>query len=96
MSLKSILNKYQFRLKLRSVESYEGSYSKKYYDGKPCIFSYKLVCVDNKFTNPIAIFRVESAAYEFIEAILKEYEYCKKVVKKQFNKNLIMSEKEDE
>ena len=59
-------------------------------------FSYKLVCVDNKFTNPIAIFRVESAAYEFIEAILKEYEYCKKVVKKQFNKNLIMSEKEEE
>ena len=96
MSLKSILNKYQFHLKLRSVESYEGSYSKKYYDDKPCIFSYKLVCVDNKFTKPIAIFRVESAAYEFIEAILKEYEYCKKVVKKQFNKNLIMSEKEDE
>ena len=96
MSLKSILNKYKFHLKLRSVESYEGSYSKKYYDDKPCIFSYKLVCVDNKFTKPIAIFRVESAAYEFIEAILKEYEYCKKVVKKQFNKNLIMSEKEEE
>ena len=30
--------------------------------------------------------------YEFIEAIVKECEYCKKVMKKHFNKNLIMSE----
>ena len=28
--------------------------------------------------------------------ILKEFEYCKKVMKKHFNKNLIMSEKEEE
>ena len=31
-----------------------------------------------------------------VEAILKEYGYCKKVMKKHFNKNLIMSEKEEE
>ena len=45
---------------------------------------------------PIVVFRGENAAYEFIEAILKEYEYCKKVMKKHFNKNLIMSEKEEQ
>ena len=28
--------------------------------------------------------------------ILKEYQYCKKVIKKHFNKNLTMSEKEEE
>ena len=33
---------------------------------------------------------------KFIEAILKEFEYCKKVMKIHFNKNLIMSEKEEE
>ena len=33
---------------------------------------------------------------KFIEAILKEFEYCKKVRKIHFNKNLIMSEKEEE
>ena len=32
--------------------------------------------------------------YRFIEAILKEYQDCKKVIKKHFNKNLILSEKE--
>ena len=45
---------------------------------------------------PIVVFRGENAAYEFIEAILKEYEYCKKVMKKHFNKNLIMSEEEEQ
>ena len=44
---------------------------------------------------PIVVFRGENAAYEFIKAILKEYEYCKKVMKKHFNKNLIMSEEEE-
>ena len=41
------------------------------------------------------VFRGENTAYEFIKAILKEYEYCKKVMKKHFNKNLIMSKEED-
>ena len=36
------------------------------------------------------------SAYKFIDAIFKEYEYCKKVIKKHFNKNLIMIEKEEE
>ena len=39
---------------------------------------------------------INYAAFEFIKAILKEYEYCKKVMKKHFNKNFIKSEKEKE
>ena len=31
-----------------------------------------------------------------MEAIPKEYEYCKKVMKKYFNTNLIMTEEEEE
>ena len=38
----------------------------------------------------------KNAAYKFIEAILKEYKHCKKVIKKHFNKNLIMSAEEEE
>ena len=85
-----------FECNLYSVESYEGSYSKKYQDHVPCSFAYKLVCVDDKFTKPIVVFRDENAAYEFIKAILKEYEYCKKVMKKDFHKKLIMSEEEEQ
>ena len=72
------------------------STQKKYQDHVPCSFSYKLVCVTDELTKPIVVFRGENAAYEFIEADLKEHEYCKKVMRKHFNKNLIMSEKEEE
>ena len=84
-----------FECNLKSVESYEGSYSKKYQDHLPCNFAYKLVCVDDKFTKSLVIFRSENAVYKFIEVILKEYQYCQKVMKKHCNKDLIMSEKED-
>ena len=52
--------------------------------------------MDDKFTKAIVVFREENTAYEFVKAILKEYEYCKKVMKKHFNKNLIMSEEEEQ
>ena len=84
-----------FGCNLNSVESYEGSSSKEYQDHVPCSFANKLACVDNKFTKSIVLFRGENAAFKFIKAILKEYEYCKKVMKKHFNKNLIMSEEEE-
>ena len=77
---------------LEGVQSYEGSHSKKSQDHIPYSFAYKLVCVDVKISKPIVILRSENAACEFIEAILKEYPYFKKVMKKHFNKNFIMSE----
>ena len=44
---------------------------------------------------PNVVYRGENAAYEFIKAILKEYKYCRKVMNKHFNQNLIMSEEEE-
>ena len=85
-----------FECNLNRVESYEGSYSKKYQDHVLCGFAYKLACVDNTFTKPIVVFRGKNAAYEFIKAILKEYDHCKKVIKKYFNKSLITSEEEEQ
>ena len=41
------------------------------------------------------VYRGVNAAYEFIKSILKEHKYCKKIMKDQFNKNLIMTEKEE-
>ena len=52
-----------FECNLKSVESYEGSYSKKYQDHIPCSFAYKLVCVDDKFSKSIVVFRGENASY---------------------------------
>ena len=81
---------------LIGVESNAGSCTKKYQDYILWSFSYKLVCADNKFSKPIILYRGGIAAYKLIKAILEEYEYFKKVMKKYFNKNLIMTEKEEE
>ena len=84
-----------FECNLKSVESYEGSYTKKYQDHVPYSFAYKFVCIGNKFSKPTVVFRGKSTAYKFIKAILEEYKYFKKVMKKHFNKNVIISEKEE-
>ena len=39
-----------FECNIDSVDTYEGSYSKKYQDHIPSGFAFKLVCVDNKFS----------------------------------------------
>ena len=75
-----------FECNLEGVETYEGSYTKKYQDHVPCSFAYKVVCINNKFSKPILVFRGENVAYEFIKAILKEYMYCKKNTEKVFLK----------
>ena len=84
-----------FECILKGIESNVGSRTKYYQDHIPWSFSYKLVCVDNKLSKPIVLYKGKNAAYKFIEAILEEYEYCKRVMKKHLNKNLIITEKEE-
>ena len=37
------------------------SYTKKYQDHIPCSFAYKVVCIDNKFSKDIALYRGKNA-----------------------------------
>ena len=62
----------------------------------PCSFSCKLVCIDDKSSKPIVLYRGKAAVYKFIEAILGEYDCCKKVENKHYNKNLVMSAEDEE
>ena len=41
----------------------------------PCSFTYKVVCVDDILGKPIVVLGMKTSAYEFIKAILKEYEH---------------------
>ena len=83
-----------FECNLKSVKCNEGSYREKHQDHIPCSFAYKIVYIDDRFTEPTIIYRGETATYEFIKAIREEYKYCKKIVKDYFNKNLIMTVEE--
>ena len=67
-----------FECNLREVEIYEGSYTKKYHDHVPCSFAYKVVCIDDKFSKPIVVYRGKNTADKFIKAIFQEHKYCKK------------------
>ena len=70
-------------------------WSKKYQDHVPCGFGYKVVCVDDRFTKNAVVHRGEDCVNKFIDAILREHEFCKDL-KNYFNKNLIMSMEEEE
>ena len=84
-----------FECNLKSIESYESSYSRKYQDHILCSFASKLVCVDDKFTKPIVAFRGENTAYEFVKVIFKEYQYCKEVMKKNTLTKILSSVKKN-
>ena len=63
----------------------------------PVVFSYKLVCVDDKCGKDVVLYRGKNAVYKFIQSIFNEYSYCTSVMKKHFNKNLVMTvDKEEE
>ena len=51
-----------FECNLKSVECGEGSYTKKYQDHIPCSFGYKVVCIYDRFTKPIVVYRGKNAA----------------------------------
>ena len=72
------------------------SYTRKYQDHIPCGFAYKVVCVDNKFSKDIVFYRGKSLVLKFIMSIFNEYDYCRFVMKKHFNKNLALTAEENE
>ena len=74
----------------------DSSWSVKMQDHVPCGFGYKVVCVDDRFTKDIVIYRGKDCVDKFVDAILSEYEYCKGFMRDHFNKNLIKSMEEKE
>ena len=79
-----------------SASSCDSSWSVKECDHVPCGFGYKVVCVDDRFSKDIIVYRGEDCVNRFISCTLNEYEYCRKVCKDYFKKCLIMSYKEEE
>ena len=67
---------------------YEGSYTK--YTKITFLVVLLIKLFHDRFTKRIVVHRGE-----FIKAILKEYKYCRKIMRKHFNKKLIMSKKEE-
>ena len=73
------------------------SYTEAYQKHTDCGYGYKVVCCyDDKYNKPIQLYRGENAVYKFMENMLNEVKWCKKVMKKHFNKPLKMSNEDEQ
>ena len=73
------------------------SYMEAYQTHKDCGYGYKVICCyDDKYSKYTCIYRGENAVYKFMEKMLEEVKYCKPVVKKHFNKPLVMTEVDEQ
>ena len=81
---------------VKSNDENNASYTEKYQDHIPFNFSYKVVCIDDRFSNPVVLYRGKNVIYSFIKTILEEHYYCKDVIKKHFNRNFVMSAEDEE
>ena len=66
----------------------EESYTNKYQKNIACIYGYKLVCVDDKFSKPFKTYSGKDVDYNFINNMIDESKYCIKMMKNIFKKNL--------
>ena len=73
------------------------SFTEAYQKHTDCGFGYKVVCCyDDKYSQPLKIYRGEKAVYTFLEYMLDEVKYCKQILKKEFNKPLNMTKENEE
>ena len=70
-----------------------GTYTNKYQKHVACSYGYKLVCVYDKFGKSFKSYLGEDAVYNVISSMIKESKYFSDVMKKQFNKELVMTKK---
>ena len=73
------------------------SYTEAYQKHTDCGYGYKVVCCyDDKYTKPVQIYRGERAVHNFMEKMLEEVKYCKKIMKRFFNKPLKMTQDDED
>ena len=75
----------------------DNSYTDVYQKHKDCSYAYKLVCCyDDQYSKPLELYRGPDAVYKFIVKLLEEEKWCKKTMKKHFNKLLEITKEETE
>ena len=76
-------------------ENPEYSYTIKYQKHVACSYGYKLVCADDMFSKLFRSCSGEDAVYKFINSMVEQSKYCSEVIKKRFNKKLVMTKEDD-
>ena len=55
-----------------------------------------VICVDDKFSEHFKSYLGEDAVYNLVSSMIDESKYCRNVMKKKFNKELVMTTKDNE
>ena len=83
-------------LKNNGTQNPNESHANRYQKHVACSYGYKLVCVDDKFIKSFKSYFGEDAVYNFIKTVIEESKSCNDVMKKHFNKELLMTIKDKE
>ena len=71
-------------------------YTNKYQKHVAYSFGYKLVCIDDKFSKPFKTYLGKDAVYNFINSMIKERKSSSDVMKKNFDKEVVMTKEDNE
>ena len=70
-----------------SQPNIDKSYTETYKKHKDCGHGYEVICCyDDKYTKPVQIYSGENAVYKFVEKMLEEVQWCRKMTKQHFHK----------
>ena len=77
------------------INEKHGNNTKAYQEHNGCGYGYKIVCqYDDKYSKPTKIYRGPYAVYKLIKNLLEEEKEIQKIIKQNFNKEMIISKKE--
>ena len=77
------------------INEKHGNNTEAYQEHKACGYGYKIVCqYDDKYSKPTKIYRGPDAVYKLIKHLLLEEKEIQKIIKENFNKEMIISKKE--
>ena len=57
----------------------DGTYTNKYQKHVACTYSYKLVCVDDKFSKSFKSYLGKDVVFNFINSKIEERKYCSNI-----------------
>ena len=60
------------------------------------VFGYENKSVDDKFSKPFKSYLGKDAVYNFVSSMIEESKYCSDVMKKHFDKELVITKKDNE
>ena len=64
-------NKTRRKNKIKINEKNNASYTKKYQAHIPCSFAYKVMCIDDKFSKPVLLYRGKMQSIDLLKQFLK-------------------------